>query len=197
MVRTMLTLVCVLAVVGIVAPAQACPGCDKVVEKGEGFHCDKGIIYGVELASEKFYKTVAGKEVDAESFKCDGCKTAHKENGTCPHCKIGMANGQMYRSAFSHTLAKGTPTDVEKISQCDSCTTAHKDNGYCTACDAGFVAGRKFKGKESYDAALAAYKTISSAATLAKKCEACAIAMVTDGTCDSCKVSYKGGKKTG
>jgi hypothetical protein len=28
------------------------------------------------------------------------------------------------------------------------------------------------------------------------KCEGCAIAMVSDGKCDQCKVSFKDGKKT-
>ena len=198
MVRTMLTLGCVLAVLAIAAPAQAgCPGCDKVAKQGEGFCCGKGEIYGVQLTSEKLYKAVAGKEVDASSFKCAGCKTAHKESGTCSHCKVAMANGKMYRSPVSHILAKGTPTAAEKVGACSSCTTAHKDDGFCTACGVGFVSGRAFEGKESYDAALAAHTTLAKSAKIAKKCTECAVAMVTDGTCDSCKVSFKGGKKTG
>jgi len=33
------------------------------------------------------------------------------------------------------------------------------------------------------------------AAKTAEKCEACAVAMVTDGNCAACKVSFKDGKK--
>ncbi len=183
---------------GAVAPAQAgCPGCEDVAKKGEGFHCEHGIVFGLDLSSEKLYTVVAGKEVDVEGMKCPGCVTAAKTDGVCAHCKVAMYGGKMYRSMVAHTLAKGSPVVAGQGCSCQGCKTARAEDGFCSGCKAGFVAGRHFSGRESYDAALAAHKTLATAIDLAKNCVGCAIAAVTDGTCPSCKVSYKDGKKTG
>jgi hypothetical protein len=108
-----------------------------------------------------------------------------------------MAGGRMYRSHSAHVLAAGTLLAEGEGCKCAGCKTARTENGFCSGCKAGYVNGRLFRGKESYDAALAAHETLASAIELAKHCVACAIASVTDGTCSSCKVSYKDGKKVG
>lgn len=198
MVRSVLTLGCFVLFMGAVAPAQAgCPGCEDVAKKGEGFHCGQGLVFGLKLSSEKLYQAVAGKEVDVEGMKCPGCVTAAKTNGVCAHCKVAMSGGKMYRSMAAYTLAKGSPIAEGQECSCPGCKTARAEDGFCSACEEGFVSGRLFKGKESHDAALAAHKTLASAIDLAKHCVGCGIAAVTDGTCPSCKVSYKDGKKTG
>lgn len=199
MVRTILTLVCGLAVLGMAAPAQAggCKGCQRVAKAGDGFCCGKGKAFGVELTSRKLYDAIAGKTVDTDKMKCHGCKKAAKTNGTCSHCKVGVADGKLYHSLIAHKIAVGTPYAAEKAAKCSSCKSAHEHNGFCTGCNAGFVAGRLFKTKETYDAALAAHTTIVKAAKASSHCEACAVAMVTDGSCAHCNVSFKDGKKTG
>ena len=70
--------------------------------------------------------------------------------------------------------------------------TALSKNGFCTGCNVGFVVKRMFNEKEDYEVALAARKTLETAA--GSKCESCAVAMVTDGECAQCKVSFKDGK---
>ena len=76
MFRTMLTVACVVLVVGWALPAMAgdCLGCKKVEKAGQGFcaACDQGKIFGVELTSQKLYDAVAGKKIDAEKLKCGG-----------------------------------------------------------------------------------------------------------------------------
>jgi len=78
--------------------------------------------------------------------------------------------------------------------KCTGCKTAHAENGWCTGCNAGFVANRLFESKTAHTIALAAYNVLKEAVVVASKCERCAIAMVTDGTCDACKVKFKDGK---
>ena len=55
---------------------------------------------------------------------------------------------------------------------------------------------RVFKDKDAYNEGIKARETVRLAAKTAKKCEPCAVAMVTDGSCAMCKVSFKDGKKT-
>ena len=201
MLRTMLNLASVLIVMGACAPVMAgdCVGCSKVAKHGRGFcnACEKGKAFGVDLTSKGLYDALAGSAINKDKLKCPGCKEAAKTNGTCAHCKVTAANGKFYHSPVASVLARGTRVSAEKAASCSGCKTAHSEDGFCTGCSAGFVGGRMFKGEENYKAAIAAYNTLTKAASAVKKCEACAIAMVTDGTCEKCKVSFKAGKATG
>ena len=196
MIRKIMVLGCLLAFAGAANPALAgCKGCDKVAKSGEGFCCGKGKIYGVELSSEKLFKALEGHKVDKAEMKCPGCKKAAEENGKCSHCNVSIANGQAFHSNVSYALAKGTPVSAEKAAACGGCKTAHEENGFCTGCSVGFVAGRIYASKESYETAKAAYATLVKAASAATHCVECAVAMVTDGKCDHCDVSFKDGKQ--
>lgn len=196
--RKLLVLVGIVAVVGLgpVAVAGECPGCKKVAETGEGFCCGKGLAYGVQLTSKPLYEALAGVEVQPDKITCPGCKTAVKEQGWCSHCQIGMAQGKSYHSPMAYALAKGKPYTKEAAAHCEGCSEAFAANGFCTKCNIGFVAGRMFPDRASYDAALAAHKTLTEAAKIAAKCETCAVAMVTNGTCEQCHVTFKDGKPT-
>lgn len=199
MARSLLALAVSSVLLVSVTPALAggCAGCSKVAKVGEGFCCGKGKIYGVKLSSKKLYAALAGHKIDDEAIKCAGCKAAAKSNGRCEHCGVGAADGKLFHSKPSHALAKGTVVSAAKAAHCDACLLAFKINGYCSGCDSGFVAGRMFKGKEEYKAALAAHKTLVDASAASKKCEACAVAMVTDGKCEQCNVSFKDGRSEG
>ena len=201
MMRTMLTLTCVLTVAALpaVARAAACSGCKTVRDKGEGFCCGKGQAFGVDLTSQKLHETLAGKKVNPDQMKCTGCKSAAAANDVCKHCKTGAFDGKVYKSMVAYALAKGKPVtqkDVAGCGGCAGCEAAHADNGLCSYCKVGFVAGRMFRGEEDYQAALAAHKTLVKAAKTAEHCEACAVAMVTDGKCTACRVSFTDGKKS-
>jgi hypothetical protein len=189
----------VAAAVVYVTPAEAgdCKGCALVAKTGEGFCCGKGMAFGVPVSSEKLYQTLVGYKVDAAHMKCPGCKKAAKTNGECTHCKVGMADGKAYHSTYAHTLAKGMPMPASKAAHCGGCKTAYEKNSRCSACDVGFVAGRAFKQKSQHESAKAALEVITTAAKASSHCEACAVAMVTDGKCSHCNVAFKGGKKAG
>lgn len=181
------------------ALAGACKGCTKVAKTGEGFCCGKGMAFGVELGSKKLHAALVGSKVDpaqAAKCPCDDCKKAIKTNGKCDKCKF--VAGKLYPSPVSYTLAKGTPISAELVAacpdRCAQCKIAHKENGRCEQCGVGFVAGRMYDNTEDHEAALVAYKTLTKAAQIAKKCVDCAIALVSDGTCEGCNVSFKNGK---
>jgi hypothetical protein len=196
MLRVMSTLVLVTAMLGFAAPATAhdCKGCQAIGKKGDGFcaHCGKGKVFGVDLTSQKLYDATAGKEVQIDEMKCAGCKKAAATNGSC--CGKSFAHGKAYHSPVGYTLAKGKPYTEAKAGHCPGCRDAFASHGFCTGCNVGFVAHRLYKDKESHDAALAAHQTLVKAAEISKKCEACAVAMVTNGKCDHCNVSFKDGK---
>lgn len=200
-VRTMLRkaglIACVLAIAGFAAPSLAagCPGCDKVEKTGHGFCCGSGKSFGVALASEKLFKSLEGEKVDISKMKCDGCKKAAENGGSCDHCNAYFHDGKVYHSKIAVALAKGEAIPAEKAAHCAGCKTAYDQNTQCTGCGVGFVAGRMYKTAD-YKAALAAHKLLAKAVETAKKCEACAVAMVTDGECAHCNVQFKDGQNT-
>ena len=200
MFRTTLTLACAVVVAGLAWPAAAadCSGCKSIADKGEGYcnSCNLGKMFDVKLTSKKLYEALVGKSVEPDKLRCPSCKLASKTDGRCSPCRVGMAQGKAYDSPVAHKLAKGLPYTKDQAAHCGRCRDALASNGYCTGCQAGFVAHRVFKDKDSYDAALAAHKTLAKAAKLGRKCETCAVAMVTDGTCKQCQISFKEGEPT-
>jgi len=199
----LLVLVAVVPVVaqegGAAPPAEGkamkdCPNCKAIMEKGEGWctTCNKGMMYGCELASKKLYDTLAGESADAAKITCPTCKTAMGSNGVCETCKVGFTSGKMYKAMCSYKLAMGKPSTAEQAAHCPGCKAGYEKNGYCSGCDMGYVAHRGFQGKDSYDGAVKAHSVIAKACKT--KCEGCAVAMVTDGTCEQCKMTYKNGE---
>jgi hypothetical protein len=157
--------------------------------------CKVGYIAGVKIASKKLYDAQQGKTIaDTAKLKCDGCKEAVAKNGKCHHCKLGFANKTAYKSMPAYCLARGQAKDPAKIA-CPSCRAHAGDHGWCDTCAVGMVGPLAFKDKETYNEAVKSREMVLAASLTAKKCESCAVAMVTDGTCDSCKISFKDGKK--
>lgn len=200
MVRRMMIVSSVAAILATTAPvfAGGCKGCNKVAEKGEGFCCGKGKVFGVELSSKKLYAALVGDKVDpatAAKCPCSDCKKALKTNGKCDKCQF--VAGKKYQSPVAYVLAKGTPISAELIAacpkRCEHCKAAFKKDGRCDKCGVGFVAGRMYDNEKDHAAALVAFKTLTKAATAANHCEQCAVALVTDGKCKACNVSFKNG----
>ncbi len=159
--------------------------------------CGNSYFDGVSFKSAKLHKALTGKTVKASYIKCGSCKEALKSDGTCDHCKVNFTGGKSYSSKVAYTLAKGKAIDTSKI-ECKSCAkAAKKDSGWCDGCKVGLVGNKLYKNAKDYKAATKARMVLAKAVETSKKCETCAVAMVTDGTCDACKVSFKDGKKTG
>jgi len=157
--------------------------------------CAGGVAFGHSIKSKELVAALAGHQMKEEGIKCGGCKTAFKDNGDCKHCKLGFRHGLKFHSPVSLTLAKGELIDAAKIG-CPRCKTiAEKGVGECSGCKTGVVAGLMFHGKDNYRNARTANTTLAKAITASDKCLGCAVAMVSDGTCEGCKTSFKDGKK--
>lgn len=180
------------------AVAGGCKGCEKVVTTGEGFCCGKGRCFGVPMTSKKLHAALVGHKIDASTAStspCRDCLKSLKSYGKCDHRSLVI--GKEYGSPVSYRLAKGTPAAEEFVAPsstpCKGCKIAFAEDGRCDSCNVGFVAGRMYEQEEDHRAALHAYKTLAKAAKVATKCEGCAIAIVTDGRCAGCNVSFKDG----
>ena len=196
MIRKLIGVGCVLVLMAMAAPTWAgdCKGCQTIAEGKDGFCHGKGRIFGVELASQKLYDTLAGAAIDKTKLDCPGCKAAAKNDGWCDKCKLALAGDRAFRSPYAHRIARGQAVNVEVASKCAGCKAARDTNGFCTACNVGYVADRVFSDKESYEQARDDRTTLQLASRTATKCESCAVGLVTDGECERCKVRYKEGK---
>jgi hypothetical protein len=91
-------------------------------------------------------------------------------------------------------MAKGTVPDESKVS-CPACKASLKTGqGYCDHCKVGVLHGVAYSSKADYDAAVKADAILVRAILAANSCEGCAVAMVTDGECSHCKMSFKDGQ---
>lgn len=171
-------------------------GCCDPLRTSDGWcdGCKVGFFDGVAIKSKKLFDAVAGKKVDAQAMKCGGCAKAVKQDGACDHCGVAFAGGKAYKSKVAKQLALGKAADSDKIA-CSMCKKNSKDYGWCDSCKVGLVGNRAFKDKQAYTHAVAARKVLLAAAKTAEKCPNCAVAMVSDGTCSACKVSFKDGQK--
>ena len=170
--------------------------CKEIKKAGFGFcqEHESGQLFDVKLTSFKLYDALAGQEVETDKIKCEGCRKAAETNGTCEHCHVSIADGWLYHSKAAYTLALGKEVKADTI-KCESCKYAAEKNGFCDGCDAGMVSHRMFKSRDKYDQAKEALALITNAVKTLAKCENCAVAMVKDGSCPTCKVAYKDGKK--
>lgn len=193
--RNVLTGMAVLLVA--VAATNVYADCTCDVSKVKNGWCGDhsfGYYDSVQIKSKKLYTALAGQEFKAdEKSKCYGCKTAMTKNGRCPDCGTGFVDKKAYNSKVAYLLANGVQKDVSKI-YCESCKKAAKAGaGWCGSCNVGMVGNVLHKSKESFETAKQARTILVSAAK--SKCETCAVAMVTDGTCESCKLTFKDGEK--
>lgn len=178
------------------AVAGECTCKTAKVDNGWCSECNVGYVSGVKLESKELYDALAGVKVDKEKVQCPGCKTALAKNGACDHCHVRFEHGVAYKSPVAAKLAAGKPMahGADEI-KCPGCKKAAKaGEGWCDHCGGGIVGHRWFSDKKAYQDAVAARATLVKAAQAAEKCKGCAIAMVTDGKCDHCNVSFKDGK---
>lgn len=201
-----------IGLVTVVVAAAAYADCTcKTSAKKDGWctDCKVGFVDGVKIKSRKLYDALQGELVSADKTSCSGCKAAAAKAATSKLTSAKLASDKgatccgktfvgkkSYRSPVAAILASGHPVDMAKIadSKCEGCKAAAKNNGFCKDCGVGIVAGRLYKGKENFAKAQQAYATLVKASKAVDVCEGCAVAMVTDSKCESCKVSFKDGK---
>lgn len=186
----------VMMVLGLMAARTAEAQCTCSVAKvknGWCTDCKVGYFDALKIKSQKLFAVLAGEPADAHEFTCASCKRAKTDSGYCEACGIGFANGRHYHSKVVYLLAKGETKDPEQIT-CEACRKNAAGSGWCDSCNIGLVGNAAFKDRQAYEQAAEARQVVLAASE--SKCEACAVAMLTDGECKACKVAYKNGKKT-
>jgi len=83
---------------------------------------------------------------------------------------------------------------------CAECRTAAGSDGFCARHGRGFVGGRAYLSRLAYhlargepEAVQAELRVVERAIAESARCELCAAAMVLDGTCPVCRISYREG----
>lgn len=181
-----------------------CPGstaateCKCDVSKHEGgwcYSCKTGYLAGVRIESELLFEVLDahGHHIDPSAIRCNICKEAIKTNSFCDKCRIGWFGKKAYMSRLTYHLTKGETRVVCDI-KCATCREGAAKGGWCKKCHVGMVGNVAIKDKTDFEHAIMAYRRLLIAVQLAKRCEMCAVALMSDGTCTRCKKTYKNGK---
>jgi len=143
----------------------------------------EGRVAGLSVSSAHLFETLDphGHVIAHESVTCPTCVSAIGSHGYCDACHIGWRGGLAYMTRLTWLLASGSRT-----SPADD--VAHSP-------EVGGVVGNV---RIADDAILAeaqrAFSVLRSAVEMCDRCELCACAMVYDGTCPDCNITYLGGR---
>lgn len=137
----------------------------------------------------------------AEATHCT-CALERQRNGWCESCRIGYVAEASIRSKelYDALDAHGHDIDVAGLA-CPECRTAAAADGYCARHARGFVDQRAYLSRLAFhlargepDAIQDELRLLSRAVETAERCGLCAAALVLDGTCPKCRLSYEGGR---
>ena len=115
---------------------------------------------------------------------------------------VGYVAGREIRSRELHDAldAHGHDVDVATL-PCASCRAAAREDGFCATHGRGFVGGRAYLSPLAYhlargerEAVQGELALLAEALRTVERCELCAAAMVIDGTCPRCRLSYQAGR---
>lgn len=132
------------------------------------------------------------------------CAVERECGGWCAACSVGYAAGRTVRSLVLYEALDMHGHDVDGASlECASCRAALASDGYCARCRRGFSGGRLYLSELSYrmqrgdaEAAREKARFLDQALVEAERCELCAAALVSDGDCPVCRVSFRGGVRS-
>lgn len=154
-----------------------------------------GYVAGVEIHSRLLYDALDahGHTLDLSTFKCPTCRQAIASDGFCEQHRVGFVSEQAYFSRLTYELARGEAKDPIEIT-CPVCLRNARSLGWCDKCGLGMIGYVAIKDRQAYERAAKAVEILQAATLTVKRCEWCAIAMVTDTQCPLCRISYKDGK---
>ena len=130
------------------------------------------------------------------------CELARTQNGWCAACGVGYVASLEVRSQLVYDALDlhGHDVDLGTL-DCSRCREVARADGFCSACGRGFIAGRAYLSPLAYhlvrgemQAAAPELAVLARALETVERCELCAAAMVIDGTCPECLISYRGGR---
>ncbi len=180
-------------------PSPVLGDCTCAVTRMKGGWCTEckvGHLASVRVESESLFEILDahGHHINPATIRCTSCAIAIKSEGFCERCGMGYVDGLAYVSMLTYQIAKGTPLDPTTIA-CRKCVTHASGFGWCDTCKVGMIGNVAIRDKRDYEHASKAFEKLLIANETAKKCETCALAIVTDSTCPKCKITYKDGKK--
>lgn len=130
------------------------------------------------------------------------CEQERLRNGWCEACRIGYVAATEIRSKelYDTLDAHGHDVDVAGLA-CSDCRDAARADGFCGTHGRGFVGGRAYLSRLAYHLARGETEAVQDELALvaravetAARCELCAAAMVLDGTCPACRLTYRNGQ---
>jgi hypothetical protein len=130
------------------------------------------------------------------------CALERARNGWCEACVVGYVAEQPIRSKTLYDALDAHGHDVDLSSfACADCRAAADADGYCERHERGFVGGRAYLSRLAYhlargqpEAVQAELRLVALAVETTERCELCAAALVIDGDCPACRLSYRDGQ---
>jgi hypothetical protein len=178
------------------APIQDCSCAKAKIEGGWCDKCKAGYLAGVRIESSDLFEALDahGHDVDPASIRCPSCRAALDSDGYCEKCHFGFVQKKAYLSRLTYLIAKGEAKKPNQI-VCDVCRKNAEHHGWCERCGVGMVSNVSHRDRRLYDQLIKEYERLLAAVEMQKKCVWCSIAMMTDGRCPDCKITYKDGRR--
>jgi hypothetical protein len=154
-----------------------------------------GWAASVRIPSERLYKTLDphGHKLDLSTFECPNCRAGIEKDGFCEQHRIGFVSGIAWFSRLTWEMARGKPFDPA-ASACAVCRRNAQTHGWCEEHGQGLVGGVVIQDRAAYERVVKDIEVLRAAVEMAARCEACAVAMVTDKQCPYHRISYRDGR---
>ncbi len=178
-----------------VSPQDRCTCATTRVTNGWCSIHSFGWVGGLRIDSAWLYRALDahGHDLDLTTFTCPSCKRAIETDGFCEEHRIGFVHKQAYFSRLTYEMGKAEPVDVASLS-CAVCRKNTETHGWCARDKVGMIGPFAIRSRPDYDQAEKALEIVRLAAVESKRCDQCAGAIITDGTCPFCRIKYKDGK---
>lgn len=185
---------------------QGSPGeCSCDIAQAHGGWCQPhgvGHFAGLRFTSKQLGEVLDyhGHTVSIDKMKCAICRGMVQSGEYCEECHMGFVDGRGYFSRLCYQIAKGKPIDATVTSKpCCENAGAPKGaaGGWCDTCKKGVVGNRLYTSKADYLRTCEAVEIFKAAIAQSVKCETCAVAMVADARCPTCRINYQNGKPIG
>jgi len=179
------------------APADACTCPEAKTKNGWCGLCRIGYVAGLPIKSAMLFEAMDahGHDIDPERILCPSCRKALETDGFCDICRMGFLEKKAYLSRLTYHVAKGAQTDPARLS-CPVCRKNTESQGWCGTCKRGMIGHVAVSDPKDFDQAAKEFERLFAALKMLDRCETCAVAFFTKGTCLTCNVSYKPGRRT-
>lgn len=154
-----------------------------------------GWAASIRIPSQRLYKTLDphGHKLDLDTFQCTTCRIAIERDGFCEAHRIGFLSGVAWFSRLMWETARGKRFDPV-ANPCEVCRRHAETNGWCEEHQHGLIAGTVIRDQAAYERVVKDLEILRAAVGMLARCEACAVAMVTDTQCPYCRISYQDGQ---